>query len=344
MVATNRTTSSALVDRLQRLEAEPYRFGFLSLLRFIEAYHPDLPRLGRAKLPSTEPLRLGQQPTMAFAPAALASFRQEKDDVPALLESYFFGLFGPNGPMPLHLTEYIYDREHNEDDYTIRAFANIFHHRMFSFFYRAWADGQPTVALDRPSDRRFDDYVGALHGVIGASFRGRDRIRDDAKHFWSGRLALHTRPADGLCGVLEGYFALRFTLRELVGEWLALPGPDRLVLGALNGAAALGVNTITGQRIWSCQHRIELVAGPLTYQEFSNLLPGEPSFRHPRDLLRNYLGEAYACGCRLMLEREQVPRMQLGQVGQLGWSTWLGSRARDSHAGDVVIHPLGAAA
>ncbi len=40
------------------------------------------------------------------------------------LAGYFFGMFGPNGPLPLHLTEYVRDREKMENDKTFRAFAD----------------------------------------------------------------------------------------------------------------------------------------------------------------------------------------------------------------------------
>src|SRR3546814_4973730 len=45
---------------------------------------------------------------------------------PARMHGLFFGLFGPNAPLPLHLTEYAMDRQTNARDSTFTAFANIF--------------------------------------------------------------------------------------------------------------------------------------------------------------------------------------------------------------------------
>ena len=42
-----------------------------STLRLIESHHPDKPRLGTARRPADEPIRLGQAADMSFAPGAL---------------------------------------------------------------------------------------------------------------------------------------------------------------------------------------------------------------------------------------------------------------------------------
>ncbi len=54
-------------------------------------------------------MRLGQHLDCSFAPATLASVTHS-DTGPARLEQFFFGLGGPNGPLPLHLTEYLRER------------------------------------------------------------------------------------------------------------------------------------------------------------------------------------------------------------------------------------------
>mgnify|MGYP002138968179 CR=1 FL=1 len=63
-------------------------------------------------------------------------------------------------------------------DATFSRFLDILHHRFAALFYRAWAQAQPTVSLDRPDEDRFAGYVGALvaeesiqmHGGIGMTW------------------------------------------------------------------------------------------------------------------------------------------------------------------------------
>ncbi len=40
-----------------------------------------------------------------------------------------------------------------------------------------------------------------------------------------------------------------------------------------------------------------------------------------------------------MLDGADVPRMRLGESGNLGWTTWLGDRNTHTNADDVVIRP-----
>src|SRR3989442_11758687 len=59
---------------LASLQATPYRYDFYQTLRRLECLYADKPRWGRALRPVDEPIRLGQDPDLSFAPAPLASF------------------------------------------------------------------------------------------------------------------------------------------------------------------------------------------------------------------------------------------------------------------------------
>ena len=51
----------------------PYKYDFYQTLRRLECLYDDKPRWGRALRPVDEPVRLGQDPDLSFAPAPLAS-------------------------------------------------------------------------------------------------------------------------------------------------------------------------------------------------------------------------------------------------------------------------------
>jgi type VI secretion system protein ImpH len=340
MAAASRTTAH-IVERLRALEAEPERYGFFAAMRLIEALHAHEPRLGEAARPADESVRLGQEPSLGFATSSIADFELGDGERPGRLTGHFFGLFGPNGPLPLHLTEYAHSRELNHDDPTFRRFADVFHHRLLCLFYRSWAAGQPVASLDRPDGaRRFDVYVGSLLGIAAPEFRGRDTVADEAKLARAGRFGLATRPAEGLIGVLADFFGLPFAVRQFVGEWLALAHADRLRLGDAEESATLGRNAVLGGAVFSCQHSFEIVCGPLEFEDFMRLLPGRPSLAKLRDLVRNYLGDELKWTVNLVLERDEVPALSLGAAGELGWTTWLGRRTETTDADDVVVDPF----
>ena len=177
MAITHRTATRALALQ-QALQQTPYEYDFYWAVRLLECVHPEHPRLGESLRPSDDPIRFTQQPSLSFAPSTLAAFNPGKGNSPSQMEVLFFGLFGPNGPLPLHLTDYARDRLRNSEDPTFSRFADLFHHRALSLFYRAWANTRPAVSYDRPEQDRFATYVAATCGYAMPSLRERDAMPD----------------------------------------------------------------------------------------------------------------------------------------------------------------------
>jgi len=336
-MAANVGASADTLSTLASFERDAHELDFFAVLRFLECLHANAPRFGAAARPVDEAVRLGQEPSLAFAPSTLAGFVPGDGKRPHRLSTYFFGLFGPQGPLPLHLTEFARERERNDEDPTFRAFADLFHHRLALLFYRAWADAEPCASLDRPSSRRFDAYVGSTFGVGTSDFRRRDSVPDDAKLHLAGLFAASTHPAVALQSILEEFFRLPFAIEELVGEWLRIPTGDVCLLGT--SFARLGVDSVLGGHIWNCQHKFRVLCGPLGFSDFEALLPGSTGLRRLRDLLRTFIGHQLEWDLNLILRAPDVPRIELGKSGALGWTTWLGDRQTDAEARDVIIHP-----
>ena len=230
MAGPDRTTADA-VDLLEALRQKPYAFHFFQALRRLECRYRAQPRLGKAIRLADDPVRLTQEPSLAFAPATLAAFNPGEDDQPPRLNQYFLGLFGPHGPLPVHLTEYARDRLRNHGDRTFACFADLFHHRMLGLFYRAWADAQPTVSFDRPETDRFNVYAGAQFGLGMPSLWNRDAAPDLGKFHYAGRLACQTRNPEGLAAILADFFKLPVQVDTFVGHWLPLSAASQCRLG-----------------------------------------------------------------------------------------------------------------
>ena len=148
-------------------------------------------------------------------------------------------MLGPNGALPLHLTEYARDRLRNADDPTMSRFLDVFHHRMILFMFRAWAAGQPTVDGDRgDAAAHFGAYVGALEGLGLAALRDRDDFPDAAKLFYAGRLAAQGRNAEGLAAVVGDFFGVPTRVEPFVREWLDLPSVSAAGASARGTASA----------------------------------------------------------------------------------------------------------
>ena len=318
MAGTDRTSTGALA-LLQRLQSEPFRFGFFQAVRRLECAFRDRPRLGQSLHAAEDAVRFAQEPSLEFAPSTLAACHPGTGGQPPRLAVNFLGLFGPNGPLPLHLTEFARDRIHHHDDPTLARFLDIFHHRMLSLFYRAWADTQPTVSYDRPESDRFAVYIASLFGLGMSALRDRDALPDLVKLHYAGRLACQTKNAEGLGAMLADYLGMPVGIEELVGHWLRLPVDLHYRLGGSAQTCALGQSATLGVRVWDCQYKFRVIVGPVGLAEYRSLLPGGKLLGQVAALVRGYVGQEYDWDLKLILRKDEVPPMALGKT-QLGWT------------------------
>lgn len=335
------------------LTVAPYAHDLFQVLRRVQALSPNAPRLGEALRPRDEAVRLGQDPELDFAPANLHSFTPGEGGVPRIGQRGF-GLFGPMGPMPLHLTEYVRERARSHGDPTMMRFADVFHHRAALLFFKAWAQSRPVVHRDRPWDDDFSRWVSALFGQAPKAFSQRDAVADDAKRLHAAALARGPRNAEGLIKILKAHFGVHVGIDPAVGHWLSLQDEDRsrlLPSTAPGRNTALGERAVLGRRVWDRQSNFRLRIGPLTYEQYQRFLPGQPARKALRDWLRQYLGLGLSCETRLVLQGAEVPRLQLGRRtvpglafssdsprgGQLGLTTWLGRRGPHPDRADMRL-------
>jgi type VI secretion system protein ImpH len=339
--------ATAALSFLEALSREPYRYDFYQTLRRIECLYGDRPRWGMARRPSAEPLRLGQDPDLAFAPAPLAALEFGRDGAPPRLQVRLFGMLGPNGPLPIHLTEYVRHRLRHAGDPTLSRFLDLFHHRFIALFYRAWAQAQPHVNRDRRGQDRFRMYVGSFVGIAPDALRDGDTVSDLARLFHTGTLIRHVRNAEGLAAILSDFFGVTARVEEFVARWLVLEKPTRTRLGV--PGAALGHAAVAGGRVWDRQGKFRIHLGPLTLGDYESFLPGTgregragaggARLRQLVDWVRFYLNFELDWDVRLQLQRDEVPALRLGVAGQLGWTTWLGRRRTREHAADLLLDP-----
>jgi type VI secretion system protein ImpH len=250
---------------------------------------------------------------------------------------HFFGLFGPDGPLPLHLTDYARDRRRNARDPTLQRFADIFHHRALSLFYRAWADVRPTISFDRPEQDRFSTYLGALIGLGADSLRDRDAMPHLTKLHFAGRFANQTRHAEGLSAILSNFFTMPVRIDCFIGTWLTMPVTDRTRLGEDRATGEIGRSLLLGGQVWSRQHKFRIIFGPLSLADYLRLLPGGLSFHRLIPIVRNYAGDTLLWDVNLVLRQDEVPKTMLGRQGRLGWTTWLLPRRRQTDANDLYL-------
>ena len=237
MAELDRQTSDSLAEEIA---SNPYAFSFYRAVRMLEAEFRDRPRVGKAIRLEEDFLRFCQIPSLSFAPSTLEGAEQLEKAIRLFVN--FLGMFGPNGPLPQHLTDFARDRYRNSHDRTLVRFMDIFHHRMLSFFYRAWVLNQKSADFDRPEESRYANYFGSLFGIGMPGLRERDSVPDRAKIYFSGHLTAQSRNAEGLEAILEDFFGLPTEINEFAGFWMKIPPENQCRLGELPETGTLGVN------------------------------------------------------------------------------------------------------
>jgi type VI secretion system protein ImpH len=353
----------------ERLFAEGFAFDFFQAVRLLQRIDPARKPVGRAGAPREEVVRIRAHLSLNFPASSVYEVLPAGEGGPTpLMAVTFMGLTGPSGILPRHYTELLLrlDREaRGPERHALRAWLDLFNHRLVSLFYRAWEKYRFPLAYERGETfgAEPDPFTRCLFSFVGLGMRplrGRlrvekvvgeerpdvlARIDDLALLHYSGLLAQRHRPAVGLRALLADYFGLPLEVQQFRGQWLRLDASNRSRLGGAN--ALLGVNLVAGERVWDVQSKVRLRLGALRRPRFDSFLPDRAPVAERKaffllcHLTRLYLGMDFDFDVQLVLCAADVPECRLDDRGglgtRLGWNTWLcsGPAARD--ADDAVF-------
>lgn len=298
---------------------KPWEAGFISLMRTISARTPSTPQPARSVLPAQESFRIGQSANMTFAPSEISSLSWQQGKLK--LQLFSLGVWGPQGAMPLHMSEQAYARAELHDS-VLTDFLDIFHHRALTQLYRAWHVSQDTASLDRHDDQRFGFYIGSL---VGLDPRELDctQLPVHARLASSAHLIREARNPDGLLGALHYYFDIPVGIEEFSPQWIRLDKNSQSILGNDDSALLLGDGGILGDTVQDKQHKFRLILGPLTLDQYKRFSLWGQDLPVLREWVRNFVGLEYAWDVKLVLAADQIPIATLNGSHQLGYTTWL---------------------
>jgi len=321
----------------------PHAWEFFAAVRALQSARGDRPAVGRSTRIEQDFLRFKQEPTLSFQPTELIDFKAVEDaDAPMWeIRQVFFGFFGPNGPLPTHITEdAISDLRDSGRHRLLPDFCDLLQHRMTSLLYRAWESTQITASRDLGGEDPYKRRIGALFGEALPGFADREALSDDTKRYISGHLSARRGSVAALEAVVETITGAKAKVDQYIGEWLPIPESDRTRLGE----ARLGIDTTIGERAFSAQSRIRISTARLNFEDYEEVLPDGTLFRPLRDAVRHVLGLGMAWEFRPVLKVSEIPKCALDGNRRLGWDTWISAEERMQDGNELALEgTLGAA-
>jgi type VI secretion system protein ImpH len=303
---------------------------FWALVRMLENADSSKPRIGYAKNPAHENVRFGQKPHLYLPASEVAEIIEGKRaGVDATIFTYFLGLLGINGPMPLEFTNYVYQRSFSHFDHTWRRFLDIIHHRMHTLYYRAFAQNEQSLCYDHPEEDAIKNIIKSLAGLPpNMNF---DADCEKIALSYANRFSFIARNREGLEEILRNTLKTNVTVNDFVIALYDINPNDYAMLGNKK-TAMLGVNLQIGRRYLSAAHRFEIDIGPIDSNAYHTLL-SKPGFflNKIMKIVRLYLVRPLDYVLRLHFAQGFITPARLGfKIGdlrpvQLGFFGWIGN-------------------
>ena len=320
---------------IENLTGNSGGWTFFQAARKLDSVNNSVPRIGTSHCPGDDVVRFGQKVTLAFAPNDVASFKYNETDFSSTMEVNCMGMLGTNGPLPLQLTEHVYQRSKHARDNTFIGFLNMFHNRLTSFLYRAWALYQPAVSCDRQDEDYFLKIFKSLIGYDYPSCQIQQNITDHTAAYYSGLLTKPVHGRGGFVAILYDYFNVPIKLEQFTGLWDKIVDEYYCRLGLSPFNSMLDGGIALGERHWDCKKKFKIKLGPMSYKKYVSFLPGKPAFKHLVEWVRKLNISHYEWELQLVLKADEVPLCGTGTL--LGYTGWMTSKKNQKDREDLII-------
>lgn len=302
-----------------------HAYEFFQLVRLLAARQPGALGPGYGYDYRSEPLRVRSDTALVFPSSDVKRVERENDPArPPEVVVTFGGLYGIDSPLPTAFHRAILDDPDVPN--ALRSFLDLFSHRLYSLFWRAWARYRPELFSESSGPRRVHD--SRLRALAGFKTPGAQAapVEEPLLLAMAGRLAAWSRNAEGLRVLLELSLGLPIRIHENVVRTVDLPHRPRV------GQSRLGRDAVVGSRVRDASGHFRIEIGPLAMEQFLDLLPGREGASRVDALVRLYAPDYLDYDLDLVLDTADVPPLRLGEgrSASLGLTACVG-RPRAQH-------------
>jgi type VI secretion system protein ImpH len=301
--------------------------------------------LGQSERLASEPVRLKAATGMRYPSNEIAEVRIIEGAKPEFVVG-FMGLTGPSGVLPDHYTDLLVERRRARDP-ALAEFLDLFNHRIISLFYRAWVRSRLPVRFEEAPAPFRDPISRSLAALVGLgleSQHGRAAQQDGALLGMAGLLGRRVRTPHALRSLVVSLLAFDCSVEEFQGQWLPIADSERTRLmqprPGMSTFSRLGVDAVAGEKVWDVQGRFRLRLGPMGLKDFLGFFTPDGSMAKVRSAVREVIGPSMHFDVKLVLRREDVPTLRLGDPSQpafLGQTTWLCTTTPSQDRDDAVL-------
>jgi type VI secretion system protein ImpH len=229
-------------------------------------------------------------------------------------------------------------RAEEEEQPQLRAFYDLFHHRLISLYYRAWKKYRLAASFRYGSEdiatKRMLCMVGVdAHGARAESGLNRLEVLELAP-----LLSMRSRPPRVLVLALKRLLpGIGVTIEQFVERKATIDGDDRMQLGVR--CNQLGYNYTLGARVLDRTARFRVVLGPIDYDACENFMPGGARYPVLRRVIEQFTRGTLECEVDILLNDQQAPGYRLGsrRGSLLGFNTRLGRGASGKRSSMRVL-------
>ncbi len=290
-----------------------------ALIRSLESLCNFEHKIGDEKRFGTNKVRFTQTAFLAFPDKQINHLEQKNDILNVDIKG--FGLFGPNGALPIHISEQIYERRIHQKDHTFNDFVDIFHNRLIALFYKSWRDAQDIVSLEGKDAWHFSRFIASILGL-----EHRKELETEIHHyskFDAANLLLNQNmPIDNLKVIIENYFDVPVEILQNIGQWIdasefstQLSNPNKLMLGQ---------GLLIGDKIFDATQKIRIRIGPIKPEQYLKFLRGQKAALKLAEWVEHYTRHQFQWDAEFIVDKEFISQQQLGQGLALGYTSWLG--------------------
>lgn len=317
----NNLSPTDLNQRHQFFSTISIRQSMIQLLREIDRNSYPLPLLGMQKDNYPDRLKITQLADLSFASHEIVAIKQTKETPGSYpfvhLETRYFGLFAPYGPIPIHVTEKAKFEQIQYKNNAYADFLSLLSQRFAIYYYRAFAQMNVCFGHDRPDfDNHFLKNLDKSVGFVPTKNINNIHI-EKLRRTFSGIYLQGRRSLTEFSKILSQYFDVDIQIKKRQGRWVNIEQKSTLK----KQENRLG-KTVLGKRFFDAEHHISIEIGPLNSKEYGFYQQKKERLIALVDICKDFFKSKLVFDVYLKIETEKSMSCRLSTF-RLKENSWL---------------------